>query len=522
MTSFNRFQTYRRSFHFRLFVIFTVITAIITAVFSTVFIVREIHSSKREALEKARLLASQLANSIRLYLYAEDRDNLWRLASDIAQHPQVVRIVIASNDGRILVNIRPEGTRTSSTTLSETVAVTSGNLPTSAEAALTGVPTPTYRLGSVRLDLDTVDLAQRIRELIIFTCVTTLSFWLLVLFLSFKALTWMTRSFNALMQGVQTIRQGDYSARIITKSNDEPSWAAEAINELAESLKNREEQNRLLQEELVHAMKLEVQEEKQRLMAKLIQTNRMTSLGLLVSSMAHEINNPNGSIRLAGQFLTRAWKDTLPILEGVAREEGTFSLGGLPFDKAKEEISSSGETIIRNTDRIERVIHDLRAYSLGERNEFRADVNINQVVNGALAIIRAHGRQGDMTVTADLATDLPMVTGNHHQLEQVIINLLLNAIQAMSGKSGNITITTSVSTLSNSVLIRVQDEGDGIPPEYRDQLFEPFFSTRIDKGGSGLGLYISNFIISEHKGSLDITSEQGKGTTVTVQVPVTG
>jgi len=324
------------------------------------------------------------------------------------------------------------------------------------------------------------------------------------------------------MQGVQTIRQGDYSARIITKSNDEPSWAAEAINELAESLKNREEQNRLLQEELVHAMKLEVQEEKQRLMAKLIQTNRMTSLGLLVSSMAHEINNPNGSIRLAGQFLTRAWKDTLPILEGVAREEGTFSLGGLPFDKAKEEISSSGETIIRNTDRIERVIHDLRAYSLGERNEFRADVNINQVVNGALAIIRAHGRQGDMTVTADLATDLPMVTGNHHQLEQVIINLLLNAIQAMSGKSGNITITTSVSTLSNSVLIRVQDEGDGIPPEYRDQLFEPFFSTRIDKGGSGLGLYISNFIISEHKGSLDITSEQGKGTTVTVQVPVTG
>ncbi|MFA7406155.1 MAG: response regulator [Pelobacteraceae bacterium] len=281
--------------------------------------------------------------------------------------------------------------------------------------------------------------------------------------------------------------------------------------------------NRVLEEEIAErqAMRLEVQEERQKIMAKLIQTNRMTSLGLLISSIAHNINTPNGAIKLAAQHLAGSWKDALPILEQVTKEEGDFTVGGMPFGVAKGEIRGATESILNNADRVERVIQDLRAYNLGERNEFSPGVSANRVVEEALTIIRAHGRQGEMSITPSLAPNLPDITGNQYQLEQVVVNLLLNAMQAMPNCMGAITIRTEYSAESAEVRIIVTDQGEGIPPEVMKHLFEAFFSTRIDKGGSGLGLYISNFIISEHKGRLTVNSDTVSGTVATVHLPVT-
>jgi two-component system NtrC family sensor kinase len=268
-------------------------------------------------------------------------------------------------------------------------------------------------------------------------------------------------------------------------------------------------------------MRLEVQEERRMIMAKLIQTNRMTSLGLLISSIAHNINTPNGAIKLAAQHLASSWKDALPILEQVTKEEGDFTLGGLPFGVAKGEIRGASDSILNNAERVERVIQDLRAYNLGERNEFNQGVSVNQVVKEALTIIRAHGRQGEITITPTHAPNLPDITANQSQLEQVVVNLLLNAMQAMPNNKGAITVRTEFSAEENEVRIIVTDQGEGIPPEVKKHLFEAFFTTRIDKGGSGLGLYISNFIVSEHKGRLTVYSEQGIGTVATVHLPVT-
>jgi signal transduction histidine kinase len=281
--------------------------------------------------------------------------------------------------------------------------------------------------------------------------------------------------------------------------------------------------NRVLEEEIAErqAMRLEVQEERQKIMAKLIQTNRMTSLGLLISSIAHNINTPNGAIKLAAQHLAGSWKDALPILEQVTKEEGDFTVGGMPFGVAKGEIRGATESILNNADRVERVIQDLRAYNLGERNEFSPGVSANRVVEEALTIIRAHGRQGEISITPSLAPNLPDITGNQYQLEQVVVNLLLNAMQAMPNCMGAITIRTEYSAESAEVRIIVTDQGEGIPPEVMKHLFEAFFSTRIDKGGSGLGLYISNFIISEHKGRLTVDSDTVNGTVATVHLPVT-
>jgi signal transduction histidine kinase len=247
----------------------------------------------------------------------------------------------------------------------------------------------------------------------------------------------------------------------------------------------------------------------------------MTSLGLLISSIAHNINTPNGAIKLAAQHLAGSWDNALQILEQVTKEEGDFTLGGLPFGVAKGEIKGANDSILNNAERVERVIEDLRAYNLGERNELKRGVSVNQVVKEALTIIRAHGRQGEISITPALASNLPDITANHCQLEQVAVNLLLNAMQAMPNNKGSVTVRTEYCVEENVVRIIVTDHGEGIPPEVRKHLFEAFFSTRIDKGGSGLGLYISNFIVSEHKGRLTVDSELGVGTVATVQLPVT-
>jgi signal transduction histidine kinase len=116
---------------------------------------------------------------------------------------------------------------------------------------------------------------------------------------------------------------------------------------------------------------------------------------------------------------------------------------------------------------------------------------------------------------------LPNVTGNKYQLEQVVVNLLMNAMQATTSGSGVVTVRTECAEHENEVRIIVRDEGEGIPPDIRKHLFEAFFSTRIDVGGSGLGLYISRFIVNEHKGSLTLEAAQPVGTVAIVRLPVT-
>lgn len=521
MTLRNRLTHFRASFRYRLFLTFTAVTAAITLLFTALFVAREIHGYRALLREKAALLASLLANDIRLNLYAEDRTALARRADQALATPGVAGVFIINGEGIVMLERQRKGLGEDSAFISAWVPVYAGTLSSSAESALTGVTPQARPIGKVRLDMDTTGLTRKITALVVLAIVAALGFWCLVSFFGYLALRRVTQSFNTLMAGIDKMRQGDLTTRIAGNDHDEAGRAALAVNSLAATLLDREAENTRLQNELLQAMRLEVQEEKRQVMAKLIQTNRMTSLGLLVSSMAHEINNPNGSIRLAGQFLGKAWKDATPLLAAVASDEGDFRLGGIPYSTAREEIDKALGTIVRNTDRIEQVIRDLRSYGLGERNEFRTDVEANQVVNNALAIIRAHGRRSNLSVAVDLAPDLPGITGNANQLEQVVLNLLMNAIQALPDGRGTVSVATGLDPFTDNIVISVKDDGEGISSEAMNHLFEPFFSTRIDRGGSGLGLYITSFIVTEHKGRMEVESGIGAGTTVRVFLPPT-
>ena len=506
-----------KSFRFRLFAIFTLGTTLITITLTLNYIEREKTEFREHATERARLLAKLLAGNARLPLFANDRTSLQKLAEETARQLDVVEVKINNVYGATVAGIQRGNGKSSR--INESLAITSDAEGDPSNLALIGRSTP-IALGNVLVSLDSTGLNNSIRLMTISMARYSFAFWLIVTMFSYLVLTRMTQSYRKLMEGLAAMRNGNFAVRIPIKDVNEPSQAARSLNDLADSLQQHEADNKLLQEKLLDAMRLQVQEEKRQVMAKLIQTNRMTSLGLLVSSMAHEINNPNGAIRLDGNFLGKMLHNMMPLLEAATREDADFRLSGLRFDEAREEIYRAHENIIHHTNRIEAVIKDLRAYSLGVNNPFTLDIDINQVVTGALTIIRAHGQYTNAVISEDLSSVLPEIRGSRHQLEQVVVNLLLNALQSLPSKGGRATVSTAVNRTANEVLVTVRDSGEGIPPEHTDRLFEPFFSTRIESGGSGLGLYISNFIVSEHGGKLTFESKVGTGTTVVMHLPI--
>lgn len=523
VTPAGSFITFRASFQFKLFTIFTLLTALMAALFGSAYIFTEIREQRDYAGNRCQLMAAHLADTIRLPLFAENREMLLQIIRETSHTPDFHSVTIRANDGRILAEIHKPVARGDGELLSKTVEVRSNPLGSSPESAIIGSNEPIGALiGTVRLDLDTTELRARTRRLIMVACATALLFWITVSTLCYLALRQVTRSFNALMRGLESMQAGNYAVRIDPVGSDEPGRAAVAITLLAASLQQREEENRRLQQQLVDAMRLEVQNEKKQIMAKLIQTNRMTSLGLLASSMAHEINTPNGAIKLAGQQVAKTWKSAIPILDRVAQEEGDFVLGGAVFSLVRDEVTKATEVIARCSERIEKVVQDLRAYNIGGHGDVKDRVNLNQVVSDALTIIRAHGRYGNIAILNEPCPELPAVTGNRYQLEQVVINLVLNSIQAIPElRQGIITITSGYDSVKGEVSLDVKDDGEGIQPEIMSRLMEPFFSTRMESGGSGLGLYISNFIVTEHRGRLVFESEPGKGTTATITIPTT-
>jgi len=509
-------------FRFRLLLYFTILTLLITATSAFIYVHSEIRSGQNQARERLHLLAMQLASDIRLPLFAHDTALLQQSAQNtISRFRDIAAITISTNDGLVLYSHARKEMPVASHLLETSLDVHSSSFSLSPASALTGGNDgENQRIGLLKMSLDISQLAADTRDSALMAALVAFLFWLAVSLTGYFVLENMTRSFRTLMAGLEQIKEGDYSVRIAVEKEDEAGHAALAVNSLAETLQSREEENKRLQTALVDAMRLEVQEEKKQMMARLIQANRMTFLGLLASSMAHEINNPNASIRLAGLFLTRAWGDAIPLLQQMARDEGDFSLGGIPFTRAQNEVLQSCAGIERATNAISHVIQDLRNYSLGSSSEYHPNVSVNQVVNDAISTVRAYGRYPDVNIAVDTRRNLPFVNGCKHQLEQVVVNLLLNAMQAMAGKPGAIAVRTAFSPRKNQVMIAIKDEGVGIDPENLERLAEPFYSTRIGQGGSGLGLFVANHIISEHNGSLKFISQPGSGTTVSVLLPV--
>lgn len=250
------------------------------------------------------------------------------------------------------------------------------------------------------------------------------------------------------------------------------------------------------------------------------QVEKMISLGTLVSGVAHEINNPNSFILSNAAILRKAWESALPILDSFHRESGEFMLGGIPYSRARERVLSQVEGVLQGAERISSIVRELRAYSLRETPGSEQTIDVNEPLKAAITLTTNLLKKSTTRFVVEFGDNLPVVKGNRQRLEQVFINLLQNACQALTSSSQAVIVKTGFQESKRAVLITVRDEGRGIPSEHLKRLGDPFFTTRRDAGGTGLGLSISRRIILEHKGEISFNSLPDRGTTVTVSLPM--
>ncbi|HSD19392.1 MAG TPA: transporter substrate-binding domain-containing protein [Anaeromyxobacter sp.] len=254
--------------------------------------------------------------------------------------------------------------------------------------------------------------------------------------------------------------------------------------------------------------------------AQLVQADKMAALGVLVSGVAHEVNNPNGYILLNMPVLKDVYLDALELFEQKFRAEGDFMLAGLRYSQMREELPVMLDEMLEGARRIKRIVEDLKDFARREDSPRREPVDLNAIVRAAARLLDARIRKATRRFELTLDARLPPVRGNSQRIEQVVVNLVLNACEALPDPDRAIGISTEHDRDAAVARITVRDEGVGIAPKHLGRLTDPFFTTKRDQGGTGLGLSVSAAIVKEHGGTLEFRSPPGGGTTVVLTLPV--
>lgn len=260
-------------------------------------------------------------------------------------------------------------------------------------------------------------------------------------------------------------------------------------------------------------------QEQQLQQQQLIQADKMTSLGTLVSGVAHEINNPSSLLLLNLPILKDAYQDAEEILEAHYQQHGDFLIGGLYYSRMRQEIPPMIDDMLAGTDRIRRIVDDLREFARQEPTEHTEEVDLNEIVATAIRLVDNTIAKSTQHFRVDYDANLPKFEGNAQRIEQVVINLIINACQALESADEGISVRTAYSAERKQVVLEVRDQGCGIEPEHLPHLSDPFFTTKREQGGTGLGLSVSSSIIKEHGGQLHYESMLKKGTSVTLSLP---
>ncbi len=253
---------------------------------------------------------------------------------------------------------------------------------------------------------------------------------------------------------------------------------------------------------------------------ELFQAGKLASLGTLVSGIAHEINNPNNFIRLSVQNLEELWAGALEVLDGEEARIPGFTLRGMPYASVRDMVKEMFLRVVEGSKRIERLVASLRDYARRDEGELGERVDVNAVVSSALTILANMVNKATASFSLNLEPSLPAVRGNNQQIEQVIINLLTNACQALGSRADPISVSTAASPDGDSVIVTVRDGGVGIPQQDLSRIADPFFTTKRNTGGTGLGLSISSRIVQNHGGNMEFSSSPGNGTAAIVRLPV--
>jgi len=330
----------------------------------------------------------------------------------------------------------------------------------------------------------------RNRVVLLFFGIATGGF-LLIIGITYYMIGNITRPIGQMVAATHNIIAGRFDQEVPSDSHTEIALLAESFNAMLQSLRQMrgdlEEWGRTLEEKVRQRT-----EELVAMQARVAQSERLASIGMLAAGVAHEINNPLG---------------------------GILALTGLSVEDMREDDPNREnlEEVIRQTERCRDIVKGLLAFSRQSKSNIQL-LDLNKVIEDTLFLVTKQALFFNINLVQNLAPDLPRVLADGSQCQQVFMNILMNAVQAMNER-GTIAIATRCGA-SNSVEVAISDTGQGIPADQIDKIFDPFFTTKASGKGTGLGLSIAYGIVTTHRGTISVRSEVGKGSTFTVRLPI--
>jgi two-component system NtrC family sensor kinase len=304
---------------------------------------------------------------------------------------------------------------------------------------------------------------------------------------------------HVLRHGTERLRQGELGVQIPVESDDELGALAESFNSMSRQLEEARNEitawTRTL-EERVQQKTVELRVAQR----QMIEAEKLTSLGKLAAVVAHEINNPLSAI-LTDAKLMRKWIERGDSLEAHATD-----------------MRESLQLIESESRRTGELVRNLLTFARVAPMNI-TDVDLNHIVRQCMKLVAHKMALGSIESVLELPDDLPTVRGDANQLEQLVLALTMNAIDAMP-REGQLRIAARAASDRSHVVITISDNGVGIPKSLLPRLFNPFVTTKEEGKGVGLGLAISRSIIDRHQGKIEVQSEEGKGTTFTITLPL--
>jgi two-component system, NtrC family, sensor kinase len=492
----------------------------------------------RQHLESATLASAErvsdvIKRSTSYYMLRNDREGLYHIINAIANEPGVVRIRIINQQGRISFSTDPRETDTYVDKKAEacygchaqaqpltrlnrpdrfriyqrdhsgrTLGIINPieNSPACSNASCHAHPASQQILGVLDTNLSLaradLDLAQSSRNMVAYTLLAVLLISLLTGTFIWRVVRGPLRALEA---GTERLASGDLGYQIEERANDELGDLAASFNAMSRELREAREEitawNRTLEtrvEQKTHELN--------RAYEQMLSVEKMASIGKLAAVVAHEINNP-----LAGMLTySKLLKKWLARWDESHRPEAISSL-----DLIESESRRCGE-----------IVKNLLTFARAVPIHFEP-TDLNGVVRHAVRLVQHQLAMKSIESRLDLAEGVRDVPCDAAQIEQVLVALIMNAIDAMP-KGGNLVLRTRLAPEHGEAQLEVQDDGTGIAPDLLPNLFEPFFTTKERGHGVGLGLAIAKNIIECHHGRIEVASEPGRGTTFTLALPLGG
>jgi len=373
------------------------------------------------------------------------------------------------------------------------------NQPSCANASCHAHPADQQILGvldtNISLAKADVQLAESSRRMIVYTGCALLLIAVLSWFVVWEV---VGRPVKALTRGTEHLAAGDLGYQIEVRSDDEIGELARSFNGMSRQLQAEHNENVAWTRTLEQRVDQKTRELK-RAHEHALHTEKMASIGKMAAVLAHEINNPLSGILTYAKLL-RKWTD---------QDDGSKN--------RKQDIRDSLDLIASESRRCGDLVKNLLTFSRTTPMNLQA-TNLNQVIERSLRLIQHQLDLAAIHVQPELDPELPPVLCDGAQIEQVLLALMMNALDAMP-QGGNLWVTTKLNREGGCVSIVVRDDGTGISPEILPRIFEPFLTTKETGRGVGLGLAISRSILERHNGNIEVQSEVGRGTTFTVTLP---